>query len=47
MHRSGPPRQRHRHRPRDTKDRTGPVFTFTPDTWTGFVAGLKSGEFDG
>lgn len=31
---------------RDTKHRTGAVFTFTPDTWSGFVRDLKSGDFD-
>ena len=31
---------------RDTKDRDGATFTFTPDTWSDFVAELKSGAFD-
>lgn len=31
---------------RDTKHRTGATFTFTPDTWSGFVANLKTGTFD-
>ncbi|GIG70281.1 DUF397 domain-containing protein [Phytomonospora endophytica] len=31
---------------RDTKHRTGAVFTLTPDSWSGFVRDLKSGGFD-
>ena len=31
---------------RDTKHRTGAVFTFTPATWSGFVRDIKSGTFD-
>lgn len=31
---------------RDSKDRSGPVLTFTPDEWTCFVAGTRNGEFD-
>lgn len=31
---------------RDTKDRSGPVLTFTPDEWAAFVGGVKDGEFD-
>lgn len=31
---------------RDTKHRTGTVFTFTPDTWSGFMRDVKSGTFD-
>lgn len=31
---------------RDTKHRSGPVLTFTPDEWAAFVAGAKDGEFD-
>ena len=31
---------------RDTKDRDGATFTFTPNAWAGFVADLKSGTFD-
>jgi hypothetical protein len=31
---------------RDTKDRTGPVLTFTSAEWDAFVAGAKDGEFD-
>lgn len=29
---------------RDTKDRKGPVLTFSRDAWSAFVAGVKSGE---
>jgi hypothetical protein len=29
---------------RDTKDRQGPVLTFSPQAWTAFVDGLKSGR---
>jgi hypothetical protein len=31
---------------RDSKDRTGPVLTFTPAEWETFTAGVKSGELD-
>jgi hypothetical protein len=31
---------------RDSKDRTGPVLTFTPAEWEAFTAGVKSGELD-
>ena len=31
---------------RDSKDRTGPVLTFTPAAWEAFTAGVKSGELD-
>jgi hypothetical protein len=31
---------------RDTKDRTGPVLTFTADAWQSFVAAVHVGEFD-
>ena len=31
---------------RDTKDRDGATFTFTPANWQGFVADLKTGTFD-
>jgi hypothetical protein len=31
---------------RDTKDRTGPVLTFTPAEWEAFTAGVRDGEFD-
>jgi hypothetical protein len=32
---------------RDTKDRGGPVLRFDEDAWLAFVAGVRSGEFDG
>ncbi|MFC4060602.1 DUF397 domain-containing protein [Planomonospora corallina] len=32
---------------RDSKDRSGPVLVFTPAEWRAFLAGVKSGEFDG
>jgi len=32
---------------RDSKNPAGPVLVFTPRTWQAFVAGVKSGEFDG
>lgn len=31
---------------RDTKDRTGPVLTFTLGEWDAMLAGAKAGEFD-
>ncbi|SCL37553.1 protein of unknown function [Micromonospora pallida] len=31
---------------RDSKDRQGPVLSFTADQWTGFVQGIKSGTFN-
>jgi len=31
---------------RDSKDRQGPVLTFTPDEWRTFAAAVKAGEFD-
>jgi hypothetical protein len=31
---------------RDSKDRSGPVLTFTPAEWETFTAGLKSGKLD-
>lgn len=31
---------------RDSKDRTGPVLSFTRGEWTAFVSGVKDGEFD-
>jgi hypothetical protein len=31
---------------RDSKDREGPVLTFTPDEWIAFIHGARSGEFD-
>jgi Domain of unknown function (DUF397) len=31
---------------RDSKDRGGPVLTFTAKEWAAFVGGAKDGEFD-
>jgi hypothetical protein len=31
---------------RDSKDRRGPVLTFTPNEWKAFVGGVRNGEFD-
>ncbi|SCL22283.1 DUF397 domain-containing protein [Micromonospora inyonensis] len=31
-------------RVRDSKDRTGPVLSFTPAQWVGFVSGIKAGR---
>ncbi len=31
---------------RDSKDRTGPVLTFTPAEWRAFLDGVHSGEFE-
>ncbi len=31
---------------RDTKDRRGPVLTFSTDVWRGFVVGVHTGQFD-
>ena len=31
---------------RDSKDRSGPMLTFTRSEWAAFVAGVKSGEAD-
>lgn len=31
---------------RDSKDRSGPVLTFSPTEWEAFLAGVRSGEFD-
>ncbi|TDC41808.1 DUF397 domain-containing protein [Micromonospora sp. KC213] len=30
---------------RDSKDRQGPVLSFTTDQWAGFVRGIKAGTF--
>ncbi|MFJ6216743.1 DUF397 domain-containing protein [Streptomyces sp. NPDC092296] len=30
---------------RDSKDPHGPALTFTPAAWTGFIAGVKTGDF--
>ncbi|SCF19344.1 protein of unknown function [Micromonospora purpureochromogenes] len=32
---------------RDSKDRTGPVLTFTPQVWAGFITGAKRGDVAG
>ncbi|MFC7531364.1 DUF397 domain-containing protein [Actinoplanes sp. GCM10030250] len=31
---------------RDSKDATGPVLRFGTGDWTGFIAGIRAGEFD-
>ena len=31
---------------RDSKDRSGPILTFTRDEWIAFVGGIKDGEFE-
>jgi len=31
---------------RDTKDRSGPVLTFTADSWRSFVGAVHVGDFD-
>jgi hypothetical protein len=31
---------------RDSKDRSGPVLTFSPTEWEAFVGGVRDGEFD-
>ncbi len=31
---------------RDSKDRQGPVLSFTAGQWTGFVRGIKAGTFN-
>jgi Domain of unknown function (DUF397) len=31
---------------RDSKDRTGPILTFTHAEWDAFLAGARDGEFD-
>jgi hypothetical protein len=31
---------------RDSKDRPGPMLTFTSAEWAAFVTAVKSGEFD-
>lgn len=31
---------------RDTKDRSGPVLTFSAREWGSFIVGVKAGEFD-
>jgi hypothetical protein len=31
---------------RDSKDVTGPVLRFAEESWTDFLAGVRSGRFD-
>ncbi len=31
---------------RDSKDRSGPMLTFTPAEWRAFAAGVRDGQFD-
>ena len=31
---------------RDTKDRNGPVLSFSPESWQTFVRSVHTGEFD-
>jgi hypothetical protein len=31
---------------RDSKDRSGPVLTFSPTEWEAFLAGVRDGQFD-
>jgi len=31
---------------RDSKDKDGPVLTFTPEEWHAFAAGIRDGQFD-
>jgi uncharacterized protein DUF397 len=31
---------------RDTKDRNGPVLSFTAESWQDFVSSVHNGEFD-
>ena len=31
---------------RDSKDVAGPVLTFGTPAWSGFIAGIRAGEFD-
>lgn len=31
---------------RDSKNAEGPVLTFAAMEWTGFIAGVRAGEFD-
>ena len=33
-------------RVRDSKDREGPVLTFTPGEWRAFLEGVHQGEFE-
>ncbi len=32
---------------RNSRDRGGPVLSFTPDEWAAFVGGVRNGDFDG
>jgi len=31
---------------RDSKDQLGPSLRFTPEEWSAFLVGVRSGEFD-
>lgn len=31
---------------RDSKDRQGPVLSFNPGQWVGFIKGIKAGKFE-
>jgi Domain of unknown function (DUF397) len=31
---------------RNSRDREGPVLSFTPDEWHAFLGGVRNGEFD-
>jgi predicted secreted Zn-dependent protease len=31
---------------RDSKDANGPVLTFAAAQWSGFISGVRAGEFD-
>ncbi|QGN46422.1 DUF397 domain-containing protein [Micromonospora sp. WMMD558] len=31
---------------RDSKDRQGPLLSFTPGDWSGFMGALKTGQFE-
>ena len=31
---------------RNSRDRAGPVFTFTATQWSAFLAAVRAGEFD-
>ena len=31
---------------RNSRDKTGPVLSYTPDEWQAFIAGVINGEFD-
>lgn len=34
------------HHVRDSKDKAGPILSFTPHEWTAFLTGVKTGNFD-